>query len=127
MGLVKTIHIACVVLSFTGFLIRGIWMLRESELLHQRWVKIAPHIIDTLLLGSAIMLAFQWRLSPVQHPWLMAKIIALLIYIAAGMVALRFGSTKSIRLSAWLFGLVTFIYIVCVATSKSVWGFFAYF
>lgn len=126
-GTIKTIHVTCVVLSFTGFFIRGIWMLRDSTLLQQRWVKTAPHVVDTVLLVSAIVLAVQFRFSPLEQPWLMAKIIALLVYIGAGMVALRFGRNKSERLYAWLFGLATILYIASVAFSKSVSGWFAFF
>ena len=125
-GTIKFIHVTCVWLSFAGFFIRGIWMLRDSTLLRQRWVKTTPHIVDTLLLVSAIILAVQFRFSPLEQPWLMVKIIALLVYIGAGMVALRFGRSKTVRLYAWLFGLATILYIMSVATSKSVLGWFAY-
>jgi len=124
--IIKTIHVTCALISFAGFFVRGIWMLRDSTLLQQRWVKITPHIVDTLLLVSAIILAVQLRLSPLEQPWLMVKIIALLVYIGAGMVALRFGRSKTVRLYAWLFGLATILYIMSVATSKSVLGWFAY-
>ena len=123
----KTIHVTCVVLSFAGFFVRGIWMLRDSTRLQQRWVKTTPHIVDTLLLVSAIILAVQFRFSPLEQPWLLAKIIALLVYIGAGMVALRFGRSKTVRLYAWLFGLLTILYIVSVALSKSAFGWFAFF
>ena len=126
MEIIKTIHVTCALISFAGFFVRGIWMLRDSTLLQQRWVKITPHIVDTLLLVSAIILAVQLRLSPLEQPWLMVKIIALLLYIGAGMVALRFGRSKTVRLYAWLFGLATILYIMSVATSKSVLGWFAY-
>ena len=125
METVKTIHVAFVALSFAGFFIRGIWMLRNSTLLRQRWVRITPQVVDTVLLVSAIVLAVQLRYSPMEQPWLMAKIIALVIYIAVGLVALRFGSSKRVRLSAWLLGLFIFMYIVSVAMSKSALGWFA--
>jgi len=125
MEIVKTIHVAFVILSFAGFFIRGIWMLRDSTLLRQRWVKITPQVVDTVLLVSAIVLAVQMRFSPMEQPWLMAKIIALVIYIAVGLVALRLGRSKRVRLSAWLLGLFVFMYIVSVALSKSVLGWFA--
>jgi uncharacterized membrane protein SirB2 len=125
MGTVKTIHVAFVALSFAGFFIRGIWMLRDSTLLRQRWVRITPQVVDTVLLASAIVLAVQLRYSPMEQPWLMAKIIALVIYIAVGLVALRFGPSKRVRLSAWLLGLFIFMYIVSVAMSKSALGWFA--
>ena len=127
MGVVKVIHVTCVVLSFSGFFIRGIWMLRDSGMLRRRWVRIAPQIVDTLLLLSAITLAFQLRFSPLEQPWLLAKIIALFVYIGVGLIALRFGQNKSTRLLAWLLGLLIFIYIVSVALSKSVPGFFVFF
>jgi len=127
MGAIKAIHVTCVLLSFVGFFIRGIWMLKDSTRLQQRWVKITPQIVDTVLLVSAILLAIQLRFSPMDQPWLMTKIIALLVYIGAGLVALRLGRSKTIRVYAWLFSLLTFLYIVSVACSKSVLGFFAYF
>ncbi len=123
----KAIHITFAALSFTGFFIRGVWMLRDSPLLKQRWVKIVPQVVDTVLLVSAIVLAIQLRFSPMQQPWLMAKIIGLLVYIGVGLVALRFGRSKRIRAVAWLLGMVIFSYIVSVAVSKSVLGWFAIF
>jgi uncharacterized membrane protein SirB2 len=126
MEFVKIIHVSCVVLSFAGFFIRGIWMLRDSTLLKLRWVKIIPQIVDTLLLLSAITLAVQLQFSPMQQPWLMAKIIALLVYIGVGLVALRLGPSKRVRLFAWLSGLVIFGYIFSVAMTKSVMGWLAF-
>jgi uncharacterized membrane protein SirB2 len=126
MELIKTIHVTCVALSFAGFFVRGIWMLMDSDLLQRRWVKITPQVVDTLLLLSAIMLAIQLQYSPMDQPWLMVKIIALLAYIGIGLVALRFGRSRNIRLSAWLIGLVTFTYIVSVAFTRSVMGWFAF-
>jgi len=126
MEALKHIHMTFAALSFAGFFIRGIWMLRDSNLLHQRWVKISPQVVDTVLLVSAIILAVQLRYSPLEQPWLMAKIIGLLLYIGAGLVALRFGRTRRIRMYAWLLGLVIFLYIVSVAISKSVFGWFAF-
>lgn len=126
METVKTVHVTFVALSFAGFFIRGIWMLKDSPLLQQKWVRISPQVVDTVLLVSAIILAVQLRMSPMEQPWLMAKIIALLAYIAVGLVALRLGRSKRTRLVAWLFGLVIFLYIVSVALSKSVLGWFAF-
>ena len=126
MEIVKTVHVTFVALSFAGFFIRGIWMLKDSPLLQQKWVRISPQVVDTVLLVSAIILAVQLRMSPMEQSWLMAKIIALLAYIAVGMVALRLGRSKRIRLAAWLLGLVIFLYIVSVALSKSVLGWFAF-
>ncbi|MEI7843895.1 MAG: SirB2 family protein [Gallionellaceae bacterium] len=114
---IKYLHISCVLLSYSLFLLRGIWVLNTSPIMQQRWVRIAPHIIDTTLLGSAITLAVRLNISPLEAPWLLAKIIALLIYIVLGTIAIKRGKTKRIRLSAWLAAQVVFLYIVLTAMS----------
>jgi uncharacterized membrane protein SirB2 len=113
----KHIHIACVVLSYSLFLLRGIWMLRDSAMLSQRWIRIAPHGVDSLLLLSAIALAWQLGISPLSTPWLGAKIAALLLYILVGSIALKRGKTKPIRLKAWLTAQLIFAYMVSVAVT----------
>jgi uncharacterized membrane protein SirB2 len=113
--MLKTIHITCVLLSFSLFFLRGIWLFRGSSIMQQRWVKIAPHSIDTVLLISAILLAWQLGYTPFNSPWLAAKIIALLVYIGLGMLAFRFAKTNAIRLYTWLAALIAFAYIVMAA------------
>lgn len=94
-------------------------MLRESPLLQHRMTKILPHIIDTVLLLSAITLAYQLALSPLSNPWLMAKIIALLLYIFLGTIALKRGPTKRIRLASWILAQMVFIYMITVALTHN--------
>ena len=120
----KHLHMGCAFLSIAGFTLRGYWMLIDSPLLLRRPAKVLPHMIDTLLLASAVGMLLIWRLSPLQSDWLIAKIIALLVYIGLGMVALRFGKSRKTRVNAWLLALLTAGYIVSVAYSKSAWGFF---
>lgn len=115
---VKLLHVACALLSISGFVARGLLMLLDSHWLQARLVKIAPHVVDTVLLISAIVLASQWGWAALQMPWLLAKIIALLAYIGLGSVALRAGRPKVIRVSAWLGALLTVAYIVAVAVTK---------
>lgn len=113
----KHLHITCVALSYALFFLRGVWMLRGSLARRGRWVKIVPHAVDSLLLASAVMLAVQLGISPLSAPWLLAKIVALLLYIALGAVALRRGRTQRIRLAAWLAAQAVFFYIVSVAVT----------
>ena len=121
----KLVHVSCAFISIAGFGLRGYWMATDHALLQSRAVKVLPHIIDTLLLGSAITLLLILQLSPLAQPWLIAKILALLIYIGLGMVALRFGRTRKTKVMAWLLALLTAGYIVSVAYSKNPWGIFA--
>lgn len=119
MSTLKLIHLSAVVLSFTLFFLRGLWLLRGSPIMQQRWVKVAPHSIDSVLLASAIALAWQLGVTPFNSPWLAAKIVALLVYIGLGMLAFRFARTSAQRLTAWLAALLVFAYIVAAAVTHA--------
>ncbi len=115
---VKHLHVTCAFLSISLFLLRGIWMLQDSALLRQRWVKVIPHVIDTVLLGSALVMVFWSAQYPFVQAWLTAKVIALLAYIILGTIALKRGKTKPVRLAAFLAALAVFAYIVKVALTR---------
>ncbi len=114
------LHIATVLLSLAGFVARGVWMLRGSSLLRARWVRVTPHIVDTLLLASGVGLVFTLHLYPTQQPWLVAKLVALVVYIVLGTIALKRGRTRGVRAGAWVAALAVFFYILAVAFTKQV-------
>jgi uncharacterized membrane protein SirB2 len=122
MAIVKSIHMAAALLSISVFMVRGVWMMRQSPQLQRKWVKIAPHANDTVLLLSAIVLAVQVQQYPLVDSWLTAKLLALLLYIGLGLVALRLGRSLKVRMAAFALALVTFFYIVGVALSRDVWA-----
>ena len=118
---VKHLHITAVVLTAILFLLRGIWMFVGSPQLQRRWVKVVPHVIDTLLLLSALVLIFMLHQYPFVNDWLTVKVLGLLVYIGLGMIALHYGRTKRIRVIAWLASCLVFVYIVTVAVYKTPW------
>ena len=117
--LLKMMHVGSIIVSYLLFFLRGIWLMQDSEQLRQRWVKVLPHVVDTILLISAVALAMIIQQSPFSDSWLTAKVIGLLLYIGLGMIAMRFGKTRRIRFIAWLAAQCVFIYIVLVALTKS--------
>lgn len=116
---IKIIHIICMILSYILFSLRGIWMIQGSSLLKLRWVKILPHVIDTILLTSAITLVTMIQQYPGLNIWISAKIGALLLYILLGMMAFRFGKTRKIKIISWILAQIVFFYIVLVALTKN--------
>lgn len=118
---VKHIHVTAVVISFSGFILRGSWMLRSSPLLQARLTRVLPHVVDTLLLASAIWLVVTLQQYPLVNGWLTAKVLGLIVYILLGTIALRRGQTQRIRLIAWICALLVFAYIVLVALTKDPW------
>ena len=119
----KIIHALTVVISIGGFAIRGWLKIRDTEktrsILQAKWLRILPHANDTLLLVSAIWLAVLLSLSPLEQPWLLTKIIALLLYIGLGMVLMKKALSKTTQIAFYLAALATACYIVMVAVSKS--------
>lgn len=83
--------------------------------MQQRWPRIVPHVVDTLLLVSAIALASTIHRYPFVDDWLTAKVAGLLLYIVMGSVALKYGKSRTLGVSAWLCAQGVFAYIVLVA------------
>lgn len=115
---IKHVHIASAALSGSLFLLRGIWMMRESTMLQNRMVRILPHVVDTVLLASALIMVFWSGQYPFVQNWLTAKVLALIAYIAIGTIALKHGGTKAQRVSAFFAALLVFAYIGLVAMTK---------
>jgi len=119
----KHIHLLTVALSLGLFALRSVWMLLDSDQLKKRWVKILPHVVDTLLLISAIGLMFQIQQYPITHGWLTAKVLGLIAYIVLGTLALKRGKTKGIRLIALIaaFGVIAYIIGVAIRHNALSW------
>jgi uncharacterized membrane protein SirB2 len=113
-ALAKQIHLLTVVLSWGLFFVRGVWMIGNSPRLGARWVRVVPHVNDTALLLAALYLATFHGLQP----WIIAKGAALVAYILIGMVALRRGPTRPVRIAAWVAAQLVFVYIIAVAVTK---------
>lgn len=120
--LLKHLHVACVVVSGLGFFLRGILMMRASPQLGARWVRIAPHLVDTMLLGSAIALVALTGQYPWVVGWVAAKVAGLLVYVGFGTMALRRGRTREQRIAWWVAALLSFAYIVSVAVTRDPLG-----
>ena len=118
-ALLKLTHVACVTATYALFVLRGVWMINGSARLQQKWVKTVPHIVDTVLLGSAIALVVISRQYPLVASWLIAKVIALVVYIALGMVALKRGKSMRARVAAWIGAQIVFGYILAVAFTRN--------
>jgi uncharacterized membrane protein SirB2 len=123
----KLVHLCAAILSIAGFLLRGYWMMNGSAMLQRSWVRILPHVIDTVFLLAGISLIVILHLQMMANHWLAIKIAALLVYIVLGAIALRRGRSKKIRITAFVLAVLTFAYIAGVALSKSAASWIAYF
>jgi len=133
----KYLHVTCVILSISGFCVRGVLLLQKSALAgrHKQWngewhggrpwLRALPHINDSLLLAAAIGLAVVLEQYPFVNGWLTAKIFGLLAYILLGALALKPGRDPCVRITAGIAAVAVFGWIVSVALSKHPAGFLA--
>ncbi|HEY9278743.1 MAG TPA: SirB2 family protein [Eoetvoesiella sp.] len=113
---IKHLHMTAAILSILFFMVRAFWSVTGSAKLQLKFVKIAPHIIDTVLLVCGIFLA---SVIGASQPWILAKVVGVLLYIGVGTLAIKRGKTPQIRAIAALIAIAIFFYIVGVAISHS--------
>lgn len=113
---IKQLHVTAAVVSIVLFIIRAYWSVKGSALLQSGFARIAPHIIDTILLLAGIYLAtvIGWH-----QFWLVAKVIGIILYIAVGTYAIKRGKTPQIRATFAVVAVIIFLYIVGVAFTRS--------
>lgn len=126
---VKHLHIVCVALSITGFCLRGMLLLQKSALAgrqnERRWLRILPHVNDSILLAAAITLTVLIGQYPFVDTWLTAKIFGLIAYIILGALALAPGRSPQLRIPAGVAAVAVFGWIVSVALTKHPLGMLA--
>ena len=97
--MLKTFHITLAYVTTIGFILRGFWSLMDSPLREEKWVRVSPHVIDTLLLLAGVTMAINIGAS-LTSGWLAAKLVGLLCYIGFGMVAMR-APTRALKLTGF--------------------------
>lgn len=118
-GTFTLIHAATAVLTISGFLLRGFWMFTESPLLKHKLTRVLPHIVDTLFLGSGIVLLFFIGTAPLTKPWMLLKFAGLIAYVVLAVIALKRGRTMATKATAFVAAIAVFAYTYGVAVSMS--------
>lgn len=118
----KHVHMTAVALSGLLFMVRGLWLLQGSTQLQAKWVKITPHVIDTLLLVSAIAMLVVAQQFPA---WVHVKITLLIVYIGLGLMAFKKAKTQGQKLTFLLAAVAVYVFLISVALTKSPAGFFS--
>jgi uncharacterized membrane protein SirB2 len=116
-AMIKMLHLMFVLLTLTAFVGKMFVSVVRPDLLTHKAVKIAPHVISSLLLLSGIILVFQGAWLSGNYGWLIAKIVVLFGFIGLGILAMRSEGTN--RWLAFGGAIACFIYIGIVAVSKN--------
>jgi uncharacterized membrane protein SirB2 len=118
--LFKIIHMSFAIISILGFATRGILKIQGSAVLEKKLVKVLPHVVDTVLLASAIVLVVMSGQYPFSTPWVTAKLLGLIVYIGLGVFVMKKAKTQKSRIIAFVLALVTVAYILMVASTKQI-------
>jgi uncharacterized membrane protein SirB2 len=95
---------------------------RQNE---RRWLRILPHVNDSILLAAAITLTVLIGQYPFVDTWLTAKIFGLIAYIILGALAFAPGRNPQLRMTAGVAAVAVFGWIVSVALTKHPLGMLA--
>jgi uncharacterized membrane protein SirB2 len=99
---VKHTHLMFIAMSVIFFIVRFVLHLRKSPIMEKKFVKVAPHVIDTFLLLSGFTLCFMIKQYPFVDPWMTEKIICVAAYIALGVMALKSNRNKLFKFFAFI-------------------------
>ncbi len=111
---IKHSHMLFITISIVLFQLR--FFLKTFNKPISKPLKIIPHVNDTLLLITGISLAYQASINPMEHHWLLSKIIALLMYIGFGTVAIKSQGMKSSI--SYVIATLLFVFMVFTAIKK---------
>lgn len=121
----KVIHVSLVAVSVAGFVARAVPAVWAGRRTGRRWLRVAPHVIDTLLLATGVWLAIQAGWRPLTHPWLGWKLAWLVAYIALASVAMRPARSRAVRAGFFVAALAAVAQLIATAITKSPWGLLA--
>lgn len=116
-------HVLLATLSVSLLIYRATRRFARKPIPDTRWLRVTPHVVDTLLLATGIALAWTLGLDPLVVTWLGVKILLIVAYIGVGLLAFRLPARRPIRVGLFVLALVIFADIVAIAITRSPWGF----
>lgn len=121
---IKHIHMGLALISIIGFVLRGGWLLATGNRPAAKFVKIAPHVVDTLLLLSGIVLLALSGWAFLSQPWMLVKLVMVALYIGVGIAAFK-ASATGLRWGLFLLAILVFVQTMVIAVSKQPLGLLA--
>ncbi len=114
----KHLHMTVAVISIILFTLRFAWTLLQSEQLNKKWVKITPHIIDTILFGLGVALMMKFHFNPLEQMWLAEKLLAVVAYIFTGYYTLKLARNRVMQIIGYLGAMGWVMLVVRLAMTK---------
>ena len=118
----KHLHMTLAILSMVLLVVRFVMAMRTADVLNQKFLKIAPHVIDFLFVISIVTLITQVDISMYPPGFVGEKALMFLFYIVFSVVAmlsLRGRFSPKLRMPSFCLALVAWLWAVHVAFSKA--------
>jgi len=115
MLVVKYVHIVAVSVTFALFFVRGLWVLRSYPSPQEAWVRYLPHLVDTVLVVSALV--FLWDARNLGWPgqWFTVKLALIAVYAILAIAVLKFARRLGIKVITWIAALLVFLFVTTIA------------
>ncbi len=114
---IKHLHMGLALISILGFMARGGWLLFTGSKPGHTFVRIAPHVVDTLLLISGIVLLGLYGWAFLGQSWMWVKLLFVIFYIGAGIAAFK-APAGAPRWGLFLLAVLLFFQTMAIAFSK---------
>ena len=114
----KLLHMTLAVNSISLFTLRFIWTLANSAKLEAKWIKITPHVIDTLLIIIGVAMMAKLYINPLEQLWLGEKLLALAAYIFTGYYTLKIARNRMMQIIGYLGAMGWVMLIVRLAMTR---------
>lgn len=117
----KHLHMVAIALSVLLFVFRYGLVMANSSLLEKKFVKVTPHVVDTIMLLTGIALIFITGFMPFTESgsWLTQKLSCVLAYFALGYFTLKHGKNKVFKTFAFLGSLGWLMAAAKIAMTKT--------
>jgi len=114
----KHLHMTIALISIVLFTYRFALTLLDSKQLQKKWLKITPHVIDTLLLLLGVAMMMKLSLNPIEQLWLGEKLIGVVAYIFTGYYTLKLARNRTLQIIGYLGAMGWVMLVVRLAMSK---------
>ena len=117
------LHIACVAMSVGLFVFRGgLVQIGYERIALSAPLRYLSYVIDSTLLGAALMLVAILPHALFANHWLSVKLALLPAYVALGVFALRRGRTPRVRLTCFFAALIVVSFMIGIALAHNPLG-----
>ena len=118
----KYLHIVCVAASFGLFFLRGLWVMQSYPEPQEKWVRVLPHVVDAVLVLSAVVMLATSPLSSWPGDWLTVKLLLVVVYAMLTLFLFRAARGLATKILAWLLALLVLLFITTIAVLHSPLG-----